>query len=100
MALRRRTFLTLLWAVAVLVKLFKRHYTSDLLARTLADPDLVRRSTRSGHSRLVSRWFPELLGGKHIVAVVMTDATSGRLWLVTAYISGKLVPGVTEWQKS
>jgi uncharacterized membrane protein len=29
MALPRRTFLTLLWAVAVLVKLFKRHYTSD-----------------------------------------------------------------------
>jgi hypothetical protein len=28
MALPRRTFLTLLWAVAVLVKLFKRHYTS------------------------------------------------------------------------
>lgn len=73
---------------------------TDLLAQTLSDPDLIRRSTRSSDSRLVSRWFPELRGGKHIVAVVVTDSASGRRWLVTAYISRKLVQGDIEWQKS
>jgi len=43
------------------------------LALTLADPDLVRTSARFGQARLFSRWFTDIRGGKHVVAVVVSQ---------------------------
>ncbi len=45
------------------------------LIQTLAEPDLVRQSSRFGQARLFSRWFPEVWGGKHLVAVVVSEGT-------------------------
>lgn len=73
----------------------------DRIAETLADPDLICRSTRSGKARLFSRWYTELKGGKHVVVVVATGPTpAGRHWIVTAYLARALVKGVIEWKRN
>ena len=71
-----------------------------LLIQAVADPEIVLRSRRFRGALVFCRWFPGLLGGKYIAAVVSADEPSTRRWLVTAYISRKLVSGETAWQKS
>ncbi len=44
------------------------HY--DLMAATLAAPDLVRPSPSLGNARLFSRRFDHIRAGKHVVVVV------------------------------
>ena len=67
---------------------------------TLADPDVVRYSRRSNNARLISRWFPYLRNGKHVVAVVATDASPRvRHWVVTAYMTSRVPTGEIEWQR-
>ena len=64
-----------------------------------ADPDLVRRSTR-GNARLLSRWYTDLRGGKHVVVVVTSDpGGQGRHWIVTAYLARRLAEGALEWKR-
>ena len=71
------------------------------LALTLADPDLVRSSARFGQARLFSRWFPDIRGGKHVVAVVVSQrAETPRHWMITAYLSRRLAAGDIVWQRS
>jgi hypothetical protein len=72
----------------------------DLLTKTVAQPDRVRRSKRFAAAKLFSRWFPELRGGKHIVVVVVNDLKDSRYWIITAYIAGRLAEGEIEWQRS
>jgi len=73
----------------------------DRLATTLADPDEVRKSARLVNARLFLRWYDTVLGGKHVVVVVVTDAgPSHRHWVITAYAAQKLTEGVVEWQRS
>lgn len=80
-------------------ELVPRHH--ELIATTLADPDLVRRSTRSKRARLFSRWHPEVLGGKHVVVVVVTDpGILERHWVVTAYVTRRPAGGRIEWERS
>jgi hypothetical protein len=78
--------------------LLPEHY--DLIVATLADPDLVRRSPRLGNARLISRWFDQIRGGKHMVAVVVSDPGPNRHWIVTAYFTRRLAGGEREWQRS
>ena len=69
------------------------------ITETLADPDLVRRSTR-GNARLLSRWYTDLRGGKHVVVVVTSDpGGQGRHWIVTAYLARRLAEGALEWKR-
>jgi len=71
------------------------------MAEVLADPDLIRRSARSGDARLFSRWYTDLRGGSHVVVVVVSEANAGgRHWIVTAYIARRLAEGVVEWKRS
>jgi len=70
------------------------------IAKTLADPDLVRRSERSESARLFSRWYTDVRGGKHVVVVVMSEPATGRHWIITAYLARKLAEGETEWKRS
>jgi len=78
--------------------LLPRHY--DLLVATLAEPDLVRRSPRLANTRLISPWFDQVRGGKHLVAVVVKDLSpESRHWLVTAYFARRLAGGEKEWQR-
>ena len=58
------------------------------------DPDQVRRSPRFANARLFSRWFTDLRGGKHVVVVVVSDATPGeRHWIITAYMARRIAEG-------
>jgi len=69
------------------------------LRQTLADPDQVRKSVRLANARLFSRWFDNIRGGKHLVAVILGEP-SGRHWMVTAYLARKLAEGVVEWKRN
>ena len=67
---------------------------------TLAEPDEVRRSARSADARLFSRWFDDIMGGKHVVVVVVSEGGTRRRWVITAYVVSKLGQGVVEWTRS
>jgi hypothetical protein len=71
-----------------------------LVAETLASPDEVRRSVRSGDARLFTRWYDDGRGGKYMVVVVVTQTAPKRHWIVTAYVARKLQEGAVEWRKS
>ncbi len=71
------------------------------IAQTLADPDEVRRSARLANGRLFSRSFDDIMGGKHVVVVVVSQAgPRRRRWVITAYVVRKLAPGEVEWKRS
>jgi hypothetical protein len=56
---------------------------------------------RFASARLFSRWFDDLLGGKHVVVVVlMLIVEHGRNWIITAYIARSLAVGDVEWKRS
>jgi hypothetical protein len=71
----------------------------DQIALTLADPDIVRRSSRMANARIFSRWFDKIKGGSHAVVVVVSELT-GRHWVITAYLARRLVEGALEWKRS
>ena len=68
--------------------------------QTLEDPDQVRHSIRMGGARMFYRWFDDVRQGKYVVAVVVSDAPTERNWIITAYITRRLINGEIEWQKS
>lgn len=71
------------------------------IAETLVAPHTVRRSVRFATARLFTRWYDDARAGKHVVAVVVSDAgPTERHWIVTAYIARKLVEGDVEWPTS
>jgi hypothetical protein len=73
----------------------------DRIRDTLADPDQVRRSKRFGNARLFAKWYDDLLKGKHIVVVVVSEIhPRDRNWIVTAYITAKIAEGDTEWKRN
>ena len=71
------------------------------VTEVLADPDQVRRSLRFGRARLFSRWYTDLQRGRHVVVVVVSEpGPSKRHWIITAYITAKLVKGEVEWKRN
>ena len=71
------------------------------IVETLASPDLVRLSPRSPRAKLFSRWYTELLGGKHVVVAVMTEpGREPRHWIITAYLARRLAKGAVEWKRN
>ena len=73
----------------------------DKIAKTLAEPDQVRRSMRLSNARLFSRWYPDVRGGKYVVVVVVSDTVSGRRhWIITADMAREVAQGVVEWQRN
>jgi hypothetical protein len=72
----------------------------DRIRATLADPDQVRRSARSATARLFSRWFGDIIGGKHVIVVVVSEVRPRRNWVVTAYVVSKLGQGDVEWTRN
>lgn len=68
---------------------------------TLLDPDQVRRSRRFANARLFAKWYDDLLKGKHLVVVVVSEAGPKiRNWVVTAYATRKIPEGDMEWMRS
>jgi len=79
--------------------LYREHWPR--VAEAIADPDQVRRSGRDPSTRLLTRWFAAVEGGKYVVAAVVTEVGTGRHWLSTAYIARRLSQGVNvEWQRN
>jgi len=73
----------------------------DYLAQTLTNPDEVRWDGRFPNTRIFTRWFGQLLWGKHLAVVVVRDKqTDDRHWIVTAYVTGTLRQGETEWKRN
>jgi hypothetical protein len=71
------------------------------LKETLADPDQVRRSIRMSMAHIFYRWFEDVHKGKYIVVVVVSEAApTERHWIITAYVTRRLIDGEIEWQKS
>jgi hypothetical protein len=70
------------------------------LAQTLADPDEVRRSVRMSGARMFYRWFEDVRQGKYVAVVVVSDTPAERSWIITAYITRRVMNGEIEWQKS
>ena len=72
----------------------------QFIADTLVNPDRVRRSSRSNNTKLFSRWFESLRGGKYVVVVVSDPTPLERHWIITAYIARRLAKGGDiEWQR-
>jgi hypothetical protein len=71
------------------------------IAETLFNPDEVRQSSQMSSGLLFSKRYDDALTGKSIVVVVMTaGGTNVRNWVVTAYITRKLVGGETKWKRN
>lgn len=60
----------------------------DKIVETIQDPGLVRVSRRQTGGLLLSRWYPEILNGKHLVVVVIS--TEKRSWVATAYFTRQI----------
>lgn len=70
------------------------------IAETLADPHKVWRDDDYPNTRLFSRWFEDLLGGKNVVvAVVSSESPVRRHWIVTAFVTRKTPKGDLEWSR-
>ena len=73
----------------------------DQIRDTLHDPDQVRRSRRFANARLFSKWYDDLVKGKHLVVVVVSEALpKSRDWVVTAYLTRRIPEGDVEWKLS
>ncbi len=73
----------------------------ELIAETLAEPDQIRSSIRFRSAKLFSRWYSDLLKGKHVVVVVVSEtAMNKRHWIITSYVARKLAEGEVEWKRS
>jgi hypothetical protein len=71
------------------------------LRQTLLDPDQVRRSIRMSGARMFYRWFEDARQGKFVAVVVVSEtAPAERNWIITAYVTRRLINGEMEWQKS
>jgi hypothetical protein len=72
----------------------------DRIAKTLAQPDQVRRSIHFGAAKVFSRWYSDLRQGKHVVVVVVSEVDpSQRHWIITAYIARRMAEGDVEWKR-
>jgi hypothetical protein len=72
----------------------------ERIAKTLAEPDQVRRSAQFGSARLFSRWYTDVRQGKHVVVVVVSELDpTERHWIITAYMARRLAEGEVEWQR-
>ena len=68
---------------------------------TVAAPDQVRRSIRFGNAKLFSRWYTDVKKGKYVVVVVVSEPDmANRHWVITAYLTRRLVEGEVEWTRS
>ncbi len=70
------------------------------IGKTLQAPDQIRRSSRLKGARIFSRWFSNVLRGKHVVVVVVSELLTDRHWIITAYVARRLAKGDLEWERS
>ena len=72
----------------------------EQIREALNNPDQIRISERFKNAHLFSKWFDNILGGKYIVAVVVSEEwPEDRHWIITAYITRRLSGGKSVWKK-
>jgi len=49
---------------------------------------------------LFSRRFDDIMGGKHVVVVVVSEVAARRHWVITAYLVTRLGQGEVEWKRN
>ena len=62
----------------------------ERIREVLLRPEGIRRSTYDPEVLLFSRFYPDVLGGKHLVVVVKTNE---RRLVLTAYLARRLAGG-------
>ena len=62
-----------------------------LILETIRAPEKVRQSKRMTNAHLLSRWYSEVLNGKHLVVVVIVNEDRG--WVATSYFTNKIADG-------
>jgi hypothetical protein len=72
-----------------------------LVAETIREPDAVRRSRWDEKARVLHRWYPACVNGKHLVVVVRLAPGRAR-WgkALTAYLTSRAPKGALEWKRS
>lgn len=72
----------------------------ERLAEVVAEPEVVRRSTRFAGAWLFSRWYDAIRGGKHVVVVIVSEPPPAeRHWVITAYLARRLSGGEVTWKR-
>jgi hypothetical protein len=56
------------------------------LELTVNNPDHVKQNAFNPDKHELSKWFPDLKGGKFVVVQVITEHSPPRNWIVTAYL--------------
>jgi hypothetical protein len=75
-------------------------YRKEMI-ETLAQPEQIRRSKRFGNAKLFSRWYTDVKKGKYVVVVVVSESDAmNRHWIITAYLTRRLVEGEVEWKRN
>lgn len=46
------------------------------------------------------RWFDDVRQGKYVVVVVVSESAAERNWIITAYMTRRLINGEIEWQRN
>jgi hypothetical protein len=71
----------------------------NLIGNTLRAPELIRRDLNDpAATRLFSRWYDQVRGGRHVVVGVVTEP--GRAWIVTAFTAEWIEERDIEWTRS
>ncbi len=73
----------------------------DKIIETVKTPDEVRNSNRFARAKLFSKWYDDVKNGKYVVVVIVSEEPpKNRHWIITSYISRKLMGGKFEWKRS
>ena len=67
------------------------------LPEILSEPDLVKRSKKDKEVLLYYRYYPDIFGGKYLLAVAKIQR---RPFLLTYYVTDRIKEGDVIWQKS
>src|SRR5437764_1120961 len=71
------------------------HSHLDRFPEVLLNPEVIHRDYRP-NSFLFARRYPELLGGKYLVIVLIRERE--RTWIITAYVARKITTGTQIWK--
>jgi hypothetical protein len=70
------------------------------VTETLANPDLIRQSSRDTTALLFSKWFSTIRTGRFLIVVVVSQKELNRHWIITTYTARKITGGTIIWTKT
>lgn len=73
----------------------------DLIAQTLAAPDLIRGDAAAPNTLKFSRWYHVDSRGRNAVVIVVSDQGPPRRdWIVTAFVARRVPEGNVIWRRT